>query len=252
MALFHFNMHLYIMDRLIHKRTRALFAFVLLLMAFTSCNKEAIDYELFGPEYYPLKTGNYIIYTVDSIHFYDVTLTSDTFTYELKELVDTLITDWNGNSSYVIKRFIRTDQNQAWQLKRVWSAQVYDDRAERQEENLRFMKLNFPVIRNKSWRGNVYITPDSAHNYAPDWLYTYTNIDTTLILNGEKLDSCIVIEQYNEQNQIEKHIEREMYQIGTGMVFKESVFVGRQTINTQNWIPEKGRIVRYRFLEKNY
>jgi hypothetical protein len=71
-------------------------------------------------------------------------------------------------------------------------------------------------------------------------------------LNGEKLDSCIVIEQYNEQNQIEKHIEREMYQIGTGMVFKESVFVGRQTINTQNWIPEKGRIVRYRFLEKNY
>jgi hypothetical protein len=36
------------------------------------------------------------------------------------------------------------------------------------------------------------------------------------------------------------------------MVFKESVFVGRQTINTQNWIPEKGRIVRYRFLEKNY
>jgi hypothetical protein len=77
-------------------------------------------------------------------------------------------------------------------------------------------------------------------------------MDTTLMLNSQKLDSCIVVQQYNEQNQIEKHIEREMYQKGTGLVYKESINVSRQTIDPLNWKPEKGRIIIYKFLEKNY
>lgn len=216
-----------------------------------SCKKETLDYKLFGKEYMPLKTGSYIVYTVDSIYFYDVTMTSDTFRYQLMELVDSTITDSYGNVGYVIKRFVRPDANTDWTLKRVWSAWLYNDRAERQEENLRFMKLHFPVILNKSWRGNVYIPQDSVHIYKPDWLYTYKTMDTTLLLNQQSLDSCIVVQQLNDQNQIEKHIEREMYQKGTGLVYKESIHVGRQTIDPLNWKPEKGRIVIYRFLEKN-
>ncbi len=228
-------------------------AFLILLpIIYFSCKKETLDYKLFGKEYFPLKTGNYIIYTVDSIQFYDITLTSDTFQYQLMELVDSTITDNFGNVSYVLKRFVRTDDSQPWTLKRTWLANLYNDRAEKQEENLRFIKLNFPVILNKSWRGNVYIVSDSVHNYKPDWNYTYKTMDTTLNLNGNNLDSCIVVQQYNDQNQIERHIEREMYQKGTGLVYKEFIFVSRQTIDPLSWKPEKGRIVLYRFLEKNY
>ncbi len=224
----------------------------LLPLLFISCKKETLDYKLFGKEYFPLRTGNYIIYTVDSIYYYDVTLSSDTFHYQLMERVDTMLTDSYGNNSFVINRYVRKDETQSWQLKRVWSACLFNDRAERQEENLRFMKLTFPVILNKSWRGNIYIVPDSTYNYTPDWQYTYKAIDTTLHLNSIKLDSCILVQQYNDQNQIEKHIEREMYQKGTGLVYKESIQVGRQTIDPLQWKPEKGRIVIYRFLEKNY
>jgi hypothetical protein len=217
-----------------------------------SCKKETLDYKLFGKEYFPLKVGYYIIYSVDSIQFYDITLTSDTFRYQLMELVDSTITDDFGNTSFMIKRFVRANDLQPWTLKRVWLANLYNDRAEKQEENLRFMKLHFPVILNKTWRGNIYIVADSVHHYKPDWNYIYKTMDTTLQMNGNKLDSCIVVQQYNEQNQIEKHIEREMYQKGTGLVYKELIQVGRQTIDPLNWKPEKGRIVIYRFLEKNY
>lgn len=228
------------------------FAYILLLLlTLAACKKETLDYKLFGKEYFPLQTGKYIIYSVDSIYFYDVTMTSDTFHYQLMEMVDSTITDAFGNVTYVIKRYVRPDDASDWTLKRVWSAMLYSDRAEKQEENLRFIKLHFPVILNKSWRGNAYIPVDSVHIYKPDWVYTYKTMDTTLNLNQQVLDSCIVVQQLNDQNQIEKHIEREIYQKGTGLVYKESIHVGRQTIDPLNWKPEKGRIVIYKFLERN-
>jgi hypothetical protein len=228
------------------------FAYILLLLlTLAACKKETLDYKLFGKEYFPLQTGKYIIYSVDSIYFYDVTMTSDTFHYQLMEMVDSTITDAFGNVTYVIKRYVRPDDASDWTLKRIWSAMLYSDRAEKQEENLRFIKLHFPVILNKSWRGNAYIPVDSVHIYKPDWVYTYKTMDTTLNLNQQVLDSCIVVQQLNDQNQIEKHIEREMYQKGTGLVYKESIHVGRQTIDPLNWKPEKGRIVIYKFLERN-
>jgi hypothetical protein len=228
------------------------FAYILLLLlTLAACKKETLDYKLFGKEYFPLQTGKYIIYSVDSIYFYDVTMTSDTFHYQLMEMVDSTITDAFGNVTYVIKRYVRPDDASDWTLKRIWSAMLYSDRAEKQEENLRFIKLHFPVILNKSWRGNAYIPVDSVHIYKPDWVYTYKTLDTTLNLNQQVLDSCIVVQQLNDQNQIEKHIEREIYQKGTGLVYKESIHVGRQTIDPLNWKPEKGRIVIYKFLERN-
>jgi len=214
-------------------------------VAISSCKKETIDQQLTGKEYFPLKVGSYIIYDVDSINFYDITLTSDTFRYQLKELVDSMYIDDTGTPAYILYRYKRANENSAWKISRVWSAKVNDFRAEKQEENLRFIKLVFPIFKGKSWPGNALLE-DSTTIYSKSWQYTYTNVDTTFNFNGTQLDSSLIVSQYDDENLVEKNIEREAYAKNIGLIFKTSWHVSRQNI-TPNWKPEKGKIVTYRY-----
>ena len=234
---------------------RFIFAFVWMLVA-TGCKKDppplvADD----SPAYYPLAPGQYRIYDVDSIHFNDVTMTSDTFNFQIMEVVDSVATIVDGfeesTTLYELKIYKRANDTLAWQQTHYAQAGMSKSRAERSEGNLRFIKLAFPVSLNKSWLGNAFISDSTETMYASDWVYTYTTVDTTFSHNNALYNRCIVVTQYDSQNLIEKDIEREIYAHGIGLVYKNSTHVERQDLLNPDWIPEKGFIVTRRLREHN-
>lgn len=110
----------------------------------------------------------------------------------------------------------------------MWSANLTDHTAERVEENLRFIKMDFPVLLNKSWKGNSLINSDSTLLYLKDWDYEYTEVNTMTTVDTMQFDSIVTVTQLNEQNAIEKLIFLEKYARSVGMIYKE-----QQNIETQ-------------------
>src|SRR5689334_15502114 len=78
------------------------------------------DATALGQEYFPLKTGAYIVYDVDSTVVAQNVETR--YLYQLRMEVKDSFTNGAGNISYVIKRQKRADENSAWTEAGTWSA----------------------------------------------------------------------------------------------------------------------------------
>ena len=70
----------------------------------------------------------------------------------------------------------------------LWTQYKSDNYAERTEGNVRYLPLRFPVSTGLTWNGNLY-------NNQPALTYTYTNIDTTVTLNGVTYPNCVFVVQ---------------------------------------------------------
>jgi hypothetical protein len=236
------------------KHLKLLVAAAVMGLTLATCKKDTLVISSdSGPQYYPLATGQYHIYDVDSVHFNDVTLTSDTTTYQVMEVVDSVTLIESGTDPltwYELKIYRRNNDTLPWQQTHFAEAGISSERAERSEGNLHFINLVFPVMQNKTWAGNAHMSDSTGSIYSTNWQYRYTNTDTVVqYLNT--YDSCIVVSQYDNQNLIEKDIEWEVYSFGVGLVYKESVHVQRQDIANPIWTPEKGYIKTMRLREHN-
>ena len=125
------------------------------ILSFThfSCNENTVAENLVvkkGFDYYPLEVGNYITYQLDSIIYRgqsgsDCIFVQDTASHFLKEEVVGLFEDNAGVSNYIIERFTSQNQDGPWEVQDVWYTKKTDTQVERVEENLRFIKVVFPV-----------------------------------------------------------------------------------------------------------
>ena len=64
-----------------------------------------------------------------------------------------------------VKRYYRPAANMPWILGDVWTQKRTTNTAERVEENVRFIKMEFPVKDGGTWQGNAY-------NMLGDWEWT--------------------------------------------------------------------------------
>jgi len=234
--------------------------FALLVVGITGCKKDKTLDPIAtrnDQNYFPVSPGQYRIYDVDSIRFYDVTLTSDTFHFQVKEEVsEALSTEQlsSGESKtwYEVKIYRRADTSEAWEQTGYTMESVSSLSGERIKDNLHFINLSFPVVLNKTWKGNAYLTDSVGSIYDPAWDYKYSAVDTTFDFQTLSYDSCALVTQYDSENAITKDIEREAYSRGIGLVYKYAAHVERQNVDPLTWIPEKGTIMTYRLLDHNY
>lgn len=236
--------------------SKHLLVFAAVALALAGCKKEVVvPVADDGANYFPLEVGKYRVYDVDSIHFNDVTMTSDTTRFQIKEEITAQLqneSSFDANTRwYELNVYRRADTGQSWQQTHYATEGVSPVRAERVENNLHFINLVFPVALGKSWSGNAFISDSTETIYSPDWQYAYANVDTNITFDGNVYTKCIVVTQFNNQNLIEKDIEREIYAYGIGLVYKESTHVERQDIANPVWTPEKGTIVTRRLREHN-
>lgn len=195
--------------------------FCLLLLAFNACKKSQVEEPPdMGYDYYPGRVGSYIIYDVDSI-WYREKLNNDTITlkFQIKEKIDTIYTDNQGRPTLKIIRYRKNFNDtipysqMSWEIQDVWAANITKTTAEVVEENLRYVKLIFPVKKNATWNGN-------AQNTLGQWDYKYSEKDAAASVGGNSFEKTLKVTQKYFLSAINKENYFERYAKGVGMIYR--------------------------------
>ncbi len=230
-----------------------------------SCKTEPDDFDRdFGFGYFPLKTGQSLIYRMDST-IYDPTgdsLVSHS-SYLLKETVVDSFVDLTGAIVYRIEQFQRAADSLPWQFNKIVTASITNNQAIRTEDNLRFIKLTFPLRKFNAWDGNAYFDPGTKVTVAGEsiemfksWSYRVLDVDQAEIIGGFALPQVATIENADSENLIELRIAYEKYARGIGLVYRELWILDTQCIEgctgmSWNEKAEKGFILKQTLIDYN-
>lgn len=207
-----------------------LLALVGVILGLTACKDDeptpAVD---LGYEYFPMEVGRYVSYKVDSIGFDEAI--GDTFRFEIKERIDSLYTESDGSLSARLERYYRETEADAWQLRDIWIMSRSSSRAEKYEENVRFVRMAFAVNEEEVWDGNAF-------NIYPEWTHRYTDIGSGFDNSWLSFDETVRVIQRADSNLTRSETAEEVYAKEVGMIYKRL-----DTFNTvfpSFSIPERG------------
>ena len=128
------------LDKTMQKPFSLLFV---LLALFWACSDDGDVISLdMGYDYYPLDES-IRIYDVEQITFN--ALGSDTSRFQMREFISDSLVSEAGEVSYVLKREIRFDAVDEWQVDSLWAVRRPGDALIITEGNTSFIKLVFPV-----------------------------------------------------------------------------------------------------------
>ncbi|TAK36940.1 MAG: hypothetical protein EPO28_12845 [Saprospiraceae bacterium] len=238
---------------------------IILLLLVLSCKKTSDGYDPdFGYQYFPLGVGKYWVYSVDSTIFDPTGNSLISLSHRLvkEEITDTLH-DISGNPLYKIERFERQADTLPWQITKVLTQSIIDNKALRTEDNLRFIKLPFPLRKNDQWDGNAYFDPSIIVTVAgesmemfKDWSYKVEQVDEPENIGSYSFPAVATIRQANNENLIELRISKEKYAKGVGLVYRELWILDTQCIEPctgQTWEEkaEKGFILKQTIIAYN-
>lgn len=190
-------------------------------LLFNGCEKDSAQSIDLGQNYYPTTLNSWRIYDVDSIVHNDFTGTIETFSYQVKDVITNEFNDLEGRPSLRIERFFRDSITKPWILTSVYYSTKTTVRLEVVEQNIRSMKLKFPVSINDDWNGNAFNSLDSRD-------FKYKSVDKQETIGGNALDSVLTVLQLDDENLIEKYFEEEKYARSVGLVSKTSISLDYQ------------------------
>lgn len=186
-------------------------AFVVFL---TGCKEEQADPAEMYYGYFPDQVGHFVIYVVDSVVYDDFTGQVLEFQYEVKELIESRLNEWEGEESFRLERYVRPDAESSWEIKDIWQAKVLPDRAEKTEENITYIKLVFPPGLGRKWNGNAFNTLGEQE-------YRITEAHKPYLISPTlSFDSTITVLQNDFFTLISEDFQEEKYAKNIGMVFK--------------------------------
>jgi hypothetical protein len=212
---------------------QSIIAFSVLTLLLFSCKKEIIpaDEVELGKDYYPLTTGHFIDYAVDSIVYNDFNQTTDTFKLEFKDEIEDQFLDNEGRTSYSIQRYYRQDSTYLWDENQTYYATTTSFKLEVVENNLRFIKLVFPVKLNTRWYGNTYIPASSNSDlqWLDGWDYKYLKVSEPFNNGKIEFTNTVTVTQVDntegapdDPNQFSAHtFSKEVYAKNVGLVYRE-------------------------------
>ncbi len=191
--------------------------------------------------YFPLKIGKYIDYQVDSI-VYDFgaggSTVIDSSTTFVRELVADTLRDQTGQLLYTLERYERPAADQPWQLRHIGTAARTGSQAILTENNLRYLKLIFPMDRRSEWNGNVWIDVDREIEIAGErlrpftnWQYEVDSIDIAAQIGTFAFDSTLLVTEADDINIIERRLSRVRYAKNIGLVWREQWILDSQYCN---------------------
>ena len=221
---------------------KSVFLFVgfIFFLALSSCKKDEMEMPAdMGTNYFPFSVGNWIEYEVDSIAYIQLP-TIDTLYKKLrvKFVMDSLFTDAEGRPTMRWLRYRKDLQSNLpadsleWILFDVWTCTKTNTFIETFEENIPFVKLIFPVSKNKEWNGN-------AKNSLGAENYTYSEVDQNENLGFYNFDSVLTVTQKFTSSAIAYQSKIEKYARNVGMIYKEYIDVTSQSVTV---LPVMNRI----------
>lgn len=206
---------------------------LLLLVTFSGCKKANDNYAAVDYSYFPLKLKRWIIYNVMYIDINENFGRHDTSRYQLKEIIDTVFLDNSNRTNYRVERYTRPGSGYSWEIKDVWFECIADNSAQKVEENIRYVKIRFPVELNKTWNGNIFNTLDEQD-------YKITSLDTQDTIIQNAFNEVMTVTQEDKLNAIEKYYSIEKYAKNIGLVSKQIIDIS--SAYTSSTIPIEQRI----------
>lgn len=148
---------------------------LLFSVVFFSCGKDEVEPPItdLGYEYFPLEIGKYKEYRMDSTFFDGQIVRRNSSSY-LREEIVSMDMDLENEEIYIINVSRKSTLSDPW----VQTGVVVEKRnarsAERLGDNLRFIKLIFPLRNGSSWDGNAFISPDLLYVIEGEPVMLYT------------------------------------------------------------------------------
>lgn len=191
--------------------------FLIFFPIFLSCKKDKTEEPLkMNYKYFPYKVGFEAIYDVKYIEYNDFTQTIDTTYFQIKEFCESDFKDASGHYAIKILIYQKPDSLSVWTIKEVTFAQLIGNNAIKVEENIKYIKLVFPVNTDKKWNANSY-------NNEGEQYYEYKQIDKPYILENKIYDSTLTVLQANIETKINKKYAVEVYSKNIGLIYKKYV-----------------------------
>lgn len=211
----------------------------LLSLSLFSCNEKEEFLSAPVSDYLPLTAKKFIIYRLDSTVFTNFGRSTEIHKYQVKHVIDTLITDNLGRPSYRVYRYLSDSSGTlTWQPAGSYFITALSDQLELVEDNLRFIKLHLPLRNGFSWKGNSFLPADpygplysfSNDDSMEDWDYYYDGEPGSFSYQGENYNDVLTVEQVDESFNVPittpsayaaKSRSVERYAKGIGLVYRE-------------------------------
>lgn len=198
------------------------------MLLICGCSKDETAPVDLGYAYFPTDTGRWIEYQVDSAWYIEPFGQYGSVSYRLRETILEDFTDPEGRPAQRIRRAVWDDSLGIWRNRDIWWQVKDSHHAEKTEENLRRLKLAFPVRTGTYWNANVY-------NTLEDMEVTYEEIGVPWSANGLTYDSTVTVEGTYFNNPIDTIMFEERYAKHVGMVSKHWIRSNTQSLGTTGW-----------------
>lgn len=213
-----------------------------------SCGKQTEELSLEkSADYFPLATGKYRIYRLDSTVTINFGNSLQVHSYQEKHLVDAAITNENRTRYRVLVYQRDVNGTSPWKATGSYFASA-EGNVEVTENNLRFIKLANPLRIDAEWKGNAFLPqePYSAlydfnnDNEMNAWTYSYTGVGESLSVNGKNFNDVVTVTSVDEslnfpvtstQQYAYKNYWLEQYAKGVGLIYQETVLLEYQPQN---------------------
>jgi hypothetical protein len=226
----------------------------LIVLVLQNCTKKVSTINLnVGKEYFPLQSGKTTIYKVDSTLFNDFDGSIEYKSGYIMDVIDTTFKDLLDSPTYYVKRYTKTDSQLNYTLQHVYYVTPYNNRIEEVFDNLRYIKLVFPITYLGTWGGNDYINTSSSkelYHWIGDKPYSYRDLGKPYNNDSLSFTNTLTVFQSNSllgdtnKAEISKFGEFtygvEKYAKGVGMVFKEVYYLKKDPSQTQGKGKQKG------------
>lgn len=224
---------------------------LIIIAGLISCDKTKDIIPDYTLSIFPLDSGKYRISYVRDTTFDTRGAISEI--YFKKELITDQISDLSGRNIYrteIFRSENSPDEAYQFEVDRVWGqfanpSNSEESYAERIIENQRILVLKFPVFPGIEWNGNLF------NNLGPE-IYRYDRIDSSVVVNGIRYDSCVVVIQKSDTNSfITNSFAYEIYAPRVGLIKKfEKTLVNDGPNGEFN--PDKSKIYIEEIVEHNY
>jgi hypothetical protein len=189
----------------------------LFFLSFASCKHETEPPVDLHNDYFPTNIGHWVTYEVDSTYYDDFNNSIEIYHYYIKELNESSFLDNQNRPTIRLERYKNVDS--IWHLSRVWTSNLTKTTAEKIEENIRFIKLIFPISDEQEWNGNAF-------NSLGEQNYKYTNIFQPFTVNGITFDSTVTVIQAKDSSGLTVNNQIEVFAKNVGLIYKYYKSVG--------------------------
>jgi hypothetical protein len=180
---------------------------------YSSCKQDTLAPVDVGYAYYPSNIGHWILYDVDSTYYDGFTHTVRNYTFKINEKVESSFYDNQNRLTQRLERYKQLSDSTSWFLKDVWISNITSTTAEKVEENIRFIKLVFPINSSQIWDGNALNSEGSMD-------YEYDNLFQPYTVNGVTYDSTVTVIENVDSNLISVKYMIEVYAKNVGLIFR--------------------------------